>query len=203
MIHPHTELRHVNDEMGHGVFATRAIPRGTLVYVKDRLEIELTSRQFERLDPVYREVVNKYAYIDAAGRRVVSWDHGKYVNHRCECNTISTGYGFEIAIRDIAAGEEITDEYGLFNIDGPMQVNCGCNHCRKVVGPDDIDRYADDWDALVVAALACAGQVEQPLWSLLDKQTLSALRGYLAGKRPYRSVRTLRCSADEVLVKTA
>jgi hypothetical protein len=135
MIHPDTELRLVSEAIGYDVFATQPIPRGTVTYVKDGLEIELTSRQFERLDEVHRQIVDKYSCIDPRGKRIVSWDHARYVNHRCVCNTISTGCGFEIANRDIAAGEEITDEYGLFNLQAPMAVDCGCNNCRKLLHP--------------------------------------------------------------------
>lgn len=195
MIHPDTELRLVSKTIGYGVFATRPIPCGTLTYVRDSLEIELTPRQFERLDDAHRRIVDKYSYIDPRGRRVVSWDHAKYVNHRCECNTISTGYGFEIAIRDIAAGEEITDEYGLFNLQEPMAVDCGCRACRRQVRPEDPQRLAPVWDGWVTAALARSMQVEQPLWHLLDRQTRREVQQYLAGARPYRSVSHLQCAS--------
>ncbi len=191
MIHPATELRLVSAHIGHGVFATRRIPRGTITYVKDELEIELTPRQFERLDEAHRQIVDKYSYIDPRGRRVVSWDHAKYVNHRCECNTMSTGYGFEIALRDIEAGEEITDEYGLFNLQEPMRVDCGCHHCRKVIRPGDITRLAPGWDRKVIAALDGLSHVDQPLWHLVDRRTQRAIQGYLAGQQPYRSVAML------------
>ena len=192
MIHPHTELRHVSPEIGVGVFATAAIPKGTLVYVKDALDIELTADQLAHLEPVSRNLAEKYAYIDERGIRIVSWDHAKYVNHRCECNTISTGYGFEIALQDIASGEEITDDYGLFNISTPFAVSCGCASCRKVVQASDIDRYADVWDDQVRDALQLVRSVPQPLWELVDPETLAALNGFLNGQQPYRSVRTLK-----------
>lgn len=192
MIHPHTELRHVNPEIGLGVFATALIPKGTLVYVKDALDIEITAAQFAQLASVSRRLADKYAYIDERGIRIVSWDHAKYVNHRCECNTISTGYGFEIALQDIAQGEEVTDDYGLFNISAPFAVSCGCTRCRRVVQASDIDRYGEVWDARVRDALQFVRAVPQPLWELLDPATLAALDGYLAGQQPYRSVRVLK-----------
>jgi len=192
MIHPDTELRLVSEAIGYGVFATQAIPRGTVTYVKDGLEIELTPRQFERLDEAHRQIVDKYSYIDPRGKRIVSWDHAKYVNHRCECNTISTGYGFEIAIRDIAAGEEITDEYGLFNLQAPMAVDCGCSNCRKLLHPSDPEQLAPTWDKWVIAALARLQQVEQPLWHLVDRRTRKAVQDYLSGSKPYRSVACLQ-----------
>jgi hypothetical protein len=199
MIHPATELRLVSAHIGHGVFATRRIPRGTITYVKDELEIELTPRQFERLDEAHRQIVDKYSYIDPRGRRVVSWDHAKYVNHRCECNTMSTGYGFEIALRDIEPGEEITDEYGLFNLTEPMQVDCGCRQCRKVVRPGDVTRLAAGWDRKVMVALADLPGVDQPLWHLVDGRTQRAVNAYLAGRQAYRSVATLELQPEHAV----
>jgi hypothetical protein len=162
------------------------------VYVKDALDIEISDDQFSRLEAVSRRLADKYAYIDERGVRIVSWDHAKYVNHRCECNTISTGYGFEIALWDIAPGEEITDDYGLFNISTPFAVSCGCIRCRKVVQASDIDRYADVWDTKIRDVLQLVHAVPQPLWELIDPDTLAALNGYLAGQQPYRSVRALK-----------
>ncbi|MEX0823486.1 MAG: SET domain-containing protein-lysine N-methyltransferase, partial [Balneolaceae bacterium] len=98
MIHPHTELRFVNQKKGRGVFATRFILKGTITYVKDELEIEIPPDDPRLADPAYRDIIETYSYIDRDGTMVISWDHAKYVNHCCQCNTMSTGYGFEIAI---------------------------------------------------------------------------------------------------------
>jgi hypothetical protein len=192
MIHPETELRFVNPSIGYGVFATAFIPKGTLTYVKDMLEIEVTPERFAALDPRCREAVTKYCYIDERGTRVVSWDLAKYVNHRCDCNTISTGYGFEIAIRDIRAGEEITDEYGLFNFEEEVKLACGCGSCRGYLRPSDADIYARTWDECAAGALRQVLDVAQPLWELVDPQTRQAVLDYLEGQAPLRSVRGLK-----------
>jgi len=198
MIHPATELRHVSAAIGHGVFATRPIPCGTIVYVKDVFEIEITPQEYERLDGQHRVIADRYSYIDPRGVYIISWDLAKYVNHRCDCNTISTGWGFEIAIRDIAAGEEITDEYGLFNIAEMVPVACGCPQCRRVLRPDDVATHGDAWDARVRAALPHVRQVAQPLWDLLDPATRADLVDHLEGRSPYRSVRELVCNGHRV-----
>jgi hypothetical protein len=203
MIHPDTELRFVSDEVGNGVFAQKLIPRGTIVYVQDELEVMLTEQQYSKLNAAHKKIVEKYSYIDQAGRYILSWDNAKYVNHRCDFNTISTGYGFEIAVRDIAAGEELTDEYGLFNLSKPMRVTCGCRDCRGMVMPDDAERYADRWDAMIVEALACLQDVAQPLMQYMEKNTLRELLDYLDGSRPYVSVRNLRWRNEEMLEMTA
>ena len=107
MIHPNTELKYISDAIGYGVFATEFIPEGTIVYMIDGLEQIIKPSEYAEHCPDIRSVIDKYAYIDEKGNRIVSWDFAKYVNHCCNCNTISTGYGFEIAIRDIQKGEEI------------------------------------------------------------------------------------------------
>ncbi len=192
MIHPNTELRFINETIGYGVFSTTRILKGTIVYVKDKLEIEISPAKFNRLSDAYRKIVEKYSYMDQRGIRILSWDHAKYVNHKCECNTISTGYGFEIALQDIEPGDEITDEYGLFNLPDPFEVRCGCRNCRKVVRPTDIDTYGDDWDRQVEDAIGHMKSAYQPLWRFLDSQAKSELKDYFSGNRPCPSVRRLK-----------
>lgn len=190
-MHPHSELRRVSDGVGFGVFATRPIPRGTLVYVKDSLEIVLGEREYLALARPLREIADRYSYIDPSGDRILSWDLAKYVNHRCDCNSMSTGWGFEIALRDIEAGEEITDEYGLLNVPEPMALACGCRRCRMVLHPDDGWRLYRNWDRRVRRALGFVPRVDQPLLRFVDAATRRDLEAYLRGERPYRSVRTL------------
>jgi hypothetical protein len=193
MIHPDTELRHVSPTIGHGVFATAAIPLGTIVYAFDQFEVCVAPAVYAMLDDRHLAVLDWFGYIDQHGTRILSWDHAKYVNHRCDCNTMSTGWGFEIAIRDIAAGEEITDEYGLLNIPEERPLSCGCPTCRHVLRPDDLDRYGRVWDLKVRRALTRLRDVSQPLEDLLDPATRLDLHGHLDGARPYRPVAALRC----------
>lgn len=192
MIHPHTCIRHINDEMGYGIFATRFLPKGTITYVKDALEVEVTQEAYQNLPPIFRQTVDKYSYIDENGTRIVSWDMAKYVNHCCNCNTMSTGYGFEIAIRDIYPGEEITDEYGLFNMGEDMFVHCQSEACRGLVQAIDIDRYFEKWDRDLIAALENLDLVEQPLVPLLQEDTLRSLEDFKRDPSNYRSVRSLK-----------
>jgi hypothetical protein len=43
MIHPDTELRFINEKIGHGVVATKFIPKGTITWVLDKLDRVFTS----------------------------------------------------------------------------------------------------------------------------------------------------------------
>lgn len=188
MMHPETELRFVSSVIGFGVFAKSPIPKGTLTYVQDPLDVVIDPRKYESLEANLKQQVDRFAFIDPAGDRVLCWDHAKYVNHSCEANSMSTGYGFEIALRDIAAGEEITDEYGLFNLSEAFPLSCGCPNCRHMLRPEDIDRFHDVWDAQIIDALGVFRKHPQSLAPYIESETLADLESYLAGERPYRPI---------------
>jgi SET domain-containing protein len=191
MIHPHTEIRFISAQIGYGVFATHCIPKGSITYIKDPLEIDLSPGQYADLPPDVQEQAEKYSFIDERGHRIMSWDFAKFVNHCCQCNTMSTGYGFEIAIRDIYPGEEITDEYGLFNLEHEFPITCSKSGCRMRLTPNDIAIYAEKWDVELKQALKEIKKVEQPLGHLMDADTAHNLDLFLRDERNYLSVRNL------------
>jgi hypothetical protein len=197
MIHPSTELRLVNPHVGYGVFASAPIPKGSLVYVQDSLDIEITPERYESLDEASRQLAEKYAFVDARGIRIVSWDSAKYVNHSCNPNTMSTAWGFEIALRDIAPGEQITDEYGLFNLEWDMECCCGHHGCRGLVTGSDAELLYRNWDRSVRSAMAEIPNAPQPLLDFVDPNTKISLEQYLTGVSRYRSVRSLLRKASK------
>lgn len=191
MIHPDTQVGLVNEHIGLGVFATQLIPKGTITYALDKLEIIVSQKKYQRLPSTLAESVERFSYIDRTGRRVLSWDHAKHVNHSCEPNSLSTGWGFEIAIRDILPGEELTDDYGLFNLPEPMPVACPCTQCRGVVQAEDFPRFKKQWNRAIQQALPCFEQVEQPLLKLIPRRDRESLSRYLLTGKGYRSVSRL------------
>ncbi|HMN90955.1 MAG TPA: SET domain-containing protein-lysine N-methyltransferase, partial [Saprospiraceae bacterium] len=80
MLHPHTELRFIGTGVGYGVFATSYIPQGTITYVKDSLELEVSPEAYRLHPPAMQAVIEKYSYIDERGYRIISWDFAKYIN---------------------------------------------------------------------------------------------------------------------------
>lgn len=196
MVHPDTELRFINKSKGRGVFATKPIPKGTLTYVEDDLEIIIPPGDERLTDPRYSDLIERFSFIDRDGNRIISWDNAKYVNHCCQCNTMSTGYGFEIAIRDIAKDEEITDEYSLFNFSSKMQLICEKSPCRNEISASDVEKYYKEWDEKVKAALHEYLQVEQPLAEYLSKKTRGDLAEYIRTGKNYISVSELVYSGE-------
>ena len=194
MLHPNTRLQFINEEIGYGIFATGFIPAGTITYVKDALEIELSSESELLASPAYSAYIEKYAYREPSGNHVIGWDLSKYMNHSCNPNTLSTGYGFEIAIRDIKPGDHVTDDYGMLNIENAMDCMCQQQDCRRQIHPGDMDYMWQGWDRNVKSALKILPEVAQPLMELLDNDTYRTLMHYLNTGINYQSVRALKYS---------
>ncbi len=192
MVHPDTEIRLIDPKIGYGIFATKRIPEGTIVYVRDKLEIQISEEEFENYNEIYKNLIRKYSYIDKNGYRILSWDLAKYVNHCCDPNTVITGYGFEIAIRDIEPGEEITDEYAFFNLDKEEEVFCEKKNCRKRIKPEDFETYYQEWDEKIKKTLPKIFIVEQPLFVYIDKNTKKELEEFRKDPSNYKSLYNLR-----------
>jgi hypothetical protein len=176
MIHPHTELRYINEQIGFGVFATQFIPKGTITWALDELDQILEADYLETVDRYKGEVIKKYAYRNQDGKFVLCWDLGKYVNHSFHANCMGTAYEFEIAIRDIYPGEQLTDDYGTLNIDEPFECISEEGTNRRVVYPDDLLTYYEEWDEQVISALKHLYEVDQKLIHLLRPEFVEKVK---------------------------
>lgn len=187
MIHPDTELRLSSPHIGHGVFATRLIPKGTITWVRDRLDQAFTPTAVAQLPSSYHDIILKYSFIDGRGQFVLCWDHARFVNHSCNPTCRSAGYDFEMAVRDIEPGEELTDDYGSLNLEYGFDCSCGLRACRRQVRPGDLLSYGDDWDRIVAEPFRLIPTVIQPLWAFLDEK--AAVESAVAGTAPIASVK--------------
>ncbi len=171
MLHPHTELRHVSKLIGYGVFATHLIPKGTITWVRDELDQTFAPGEVASFPPEYQDLLEKYTFVDRAGNAVLCWDLARYLNHSCNANCLSAGYEFEIAVRDILPGEELTDDYGTLNL--TEMFRCFCHHpsCRKGIMPDDLTRLWEEWDSKLRVAFPLINTVEQPLIKYVRNRT--------------------------------
>ena len=195
MMHPNTELRLINEQMGYGVFANRFIPKGSIVYVRDQLDQAFAPDDPMLSDPRYADHLEKYTYTEPTGTRVLCWDIGKYVNHCCHPSTLTTGYGFELALRDLWPGDELTDDYAIFNCSVPIPLICSRDNCRGMLMPGDFDDHIESWDARIQHALPRTVHVEQPLWNLLPSDVVTDLRRYVSTGEGYRSIATQKAGA--------
>ncbi|HBR52817.1 MAG TPA: SET domain-containing protein-lysine N-methyltransferase [Flavobacteriaceae bacterium] len=187
MIHPHTELRFINDEIGHGVVATQFIPAGTITWVLDALDREFTLQQFQQFDPLYQNILDTYSYRNSKGNYVLCWDHGRFVNHSFKSNCLSTAYDFEIAVRDIQSGEQLTDDYGYLNVDTPFRASEEGTK-RKTVYPDDLKNYHSVWDKKIAAVFPKIPTLDQPLEVLLSADTKNTIHKVNNGEESLASI---------------
>jgi len=162
MIHPDTELKFISETIGYGLVAKKFIPKGTITWVQDDLD-QIYSRDREvEMPDLIREQLEKYSFTNSKGEKVLCWDNAKYVNHSFRPSCMSTAYDFEIAVRDIHPGEQLTDDYGYLNVEEPFEAEDEGTD-RKVVYPDDLLRYYKEWDDLIRENLPEIRKVEQPL----------------------------------------
>lgn len=189
MIHPNTELKFISNEIGYGVVATQFIPTGTITWVLDELDREFSPLEFQKMDPIYQEILDTYTFRNNKGNLVLCWDNGRYVNHSFNSNCLSTAYDFEIAIRDIEIGEQLTDDYGYLNIPTPFRgLDEGTR--RKIVYPDDLLKYHKIWDSKIKSVFHKINQVEQPLQRVLNKTSLDKINKVINGKEELESILT-------------
>jgi len=113
---------------GAGVFAVTDIPEGTVWWsaeVADTITIART--QFETLassasspasDALMSGIQEYSIYLAALDVMVLIPDNGRFVNHSDKPNSGAAVAGTElrsVALRDIAAGEEIVEDYGTYD----------------------------------------------------------------------------------------
>lgn len=188
MIHPDTELRFINEKIGYGVVALKRIPKGTITWALDKLDRSFTPDQVRAMDELYQQVLDKYTYRNALGNHILCWDNARFVNHSSRSNCITTAYEFEIAIRDIEAGEELTDDYGYLNLEEPFEVISEPGSNRTVVYPDDLLRYYPEWDDALLQSFPHLLKVEQPLFQLLEKNLQEKVKDIASGRRKMDSI---------------
>ena len=181
MIHPDTEIRYINSTVGYGVVATKFIPAGTITWVLDKLDREFTQVQFDSMNPIYQDILETYSYRNNLGKLILCWDNARFVNHSFNSNCLTTAYDFEIAIRDINPGEELTDDYGYLNVTEPfLGIDEGTE--RKVVYPDDLVKYHKEWDNKIDKVFSKIAVIEQPLKKVIDEKLWHKINDIVKGK---------------------
>lgn len=189
-MHPDTEVRFINEIVGYGVVAKKFIPKGTITWVQDGLDRILSPLEVQEMHPGIQEQVEKFSFRNNKGQLVLCWDHAKYVNHSFNANCLSSAYDFEIAVRDIHPGEQLTDDYGYLNISEPFKaLDEGTD--RNIVYPDDLLRYHGKWDRQLQIAFEAFEQVEQPLKQFVPAEILEKVIIRIRRNEPLDSILNL------------
>lgn len=196
MILPSTKVIPINEIKGNGVVATERIPKGTITWVFDDLDREIPMDQIFLMSPLCKEALLTYSYRNSKGNLVFCWDHEKYINHSYSPNCSLTPYNFEIAIRDIEIGEELTNDYGQFNIIAPAHFDSEGTD-RTTVYPDDLLRFSQLWDETLRSVFPSVLLVKQQLKSLLSEEKWEFIKSIAQGKTAPTSMRSLYFEAGK------
>ena len=125
-----------------GVFARRPINKGEIIAVWGGFII--TQAQFEQLAKRHFKNIENYATKVASGFYLVSCTRGvleddDFFNHSCNPNAGIKGHIMMVAMRRIAAGEEVTYDYAMTDADFDYSFKCSCaaKNCRKIITTND------------------------------------------------------------------
>ena len=129
---------------GCGCYTTVAVKEGTHI-----VEYTGTRLSKEQADDLYSDRPDTYLFCIGEGEYVVDGDSvAAFINHCCDPNCETDEFGehiWIIALRDIAAGEELTYDYNLYDGDDDDEAlcQCGAKGCRGTMyGEEEIERRA-------------------------------------------------------------
>lgn len=135
-LHPKIEVRDSRIE-GKGLFAKEPFKKGEKFRVTsgEHSWVIMTDKEFQE----HIKTVHSYdaVYLGNGKHRVSTVsreeDPSNYGNHSCDPNIASAG-DEKIALKDIAAGEELTIDYAqLSPKTWSMTCNCGAKNCTGIV----------------------------------------------------------------------
>lgn len=185
MVHPSLQLKWISEEKGYGLFAKELIPKGTVTYCQDPLDIVIKQKELPNYPEALKANILKFAFEPPSGDLVLSWDNAKYINHCCTPNSLSTGYEFEIAVRDVEQGEELTTDYRLFTKNNSFDYICHDSNCP---GPLMHELPLNSIDQRIREALLNYRFVKQPLEFLIPQKQIKKLNYFLDSSEAYVSV---------------
>ncbi len=98
---------------GIGLFAAEEVPAGTVIWqIEPPFDVFFDRASFERLPEIARQHVDKYSYWSPEHQAyVLCGDDARFMNHSDTPNTSEGCDRCTVAVRDIAAGEELTCSY--------------------------------------------------------------------------------------------
>ena len=113
---------------GMGLFATEAVPKGTPIWrFLAGFDHVFPPADFRVLPPLARQHTRWFCFVSKVdGHVILSGDHACFINHSPDPNTGAPHDALPpvttVALRDIAAGEEITCNYHAYDADTPWKL---------------------------------------------------------------------------------
>lgn len=131
MDNPKIYLRETK-EFGKGVFTRKAIKQGELVSAFD-------GERYDGRFKAWTHDLLTHTIQYGPSRWRDSKGIARYFNHSCEPNCGIRGLFQVVAMRDIAAGEQLTWDYEMTEKSDWYRLRCLCSSekCRKIIGHHD------------------------------------------------------------------
>lgn len=109
---------------GIGCFADEFIPKGTVIWrYIDGFDQKIAPEEMARLSEPAKATFLKYSYLSKKGNfYVLCFDDARFFNHSFSPNVIGINgvdgeEAYDVAAHDIHPGDELTCDYGSFEID--------------------------------------------------------------------------------------
>lgn len=125
MIHVRYQLKE-SGLHGIGLFADQALKKGDLVYTASPLlDLNITQEQFDSLEKREQEELLWWGFFDEPSQKWhVDFDVSKFINHSFSSSVTQSkehDEAYLIAARDIADGEELTQNYLEFESESDLE----------------------------------------------------------------------------------
>lgn len=145
MLHPDIYLSENDVIHGKGLIAKAAISKGEIVSQLDPGRPTLYITDILEMPAEQQEEILRYGYQLTEDELVIDSEPERYMNHSCDANTAWLERDTMIALRDIAAGEELTYDYATTELSIPFQFDCQCGSaaCRHQV--TNLDYLIPSW----------------------------------------------------------
>ena len=116
---------------GLGLFTIQAVPVGAVVSrFVPRFDVEYNAGELNGLGDAERDYLRHYSYRSRfTGRYILPGDHERIMNHADAPNVGMNPDGSYtcLALRDIAAGEELTCDYRTFDAEWQLKLPPPCS----------------------------------------------------------------------------
>jgi len=124
-----------------GIFANEKISKGELVAIK--MGRIVSHEELDAIDEEIRDfslqITDKFHL--ASGNSAELDETALFLNHSCDPNIGMDGQVSFIAMRDIAAGEELCLDYAMVRVgDYRLECHCGSHVCRGTITGEDWKR---------------------------------------------------------------
>jgi SET domain-containing protein len=103
---------------GVGLFVAVNLPAGQVIWeFSEGVDWRIAPRELEAFPEPFQSRLRHYLYQEDSGIYVLCGDNAKYMNHSEDPNCDDAGGEYTVARRPIMAGEELTCDYRLFDLE--------------------------------------------------------------------------------------